>query len=62
MDITVIVFGFVVWALSVLTLYFVVRYAVLHALRQHTISSTTGVSVVSSNPIPVHVIDASTDA
>jgi hypothetical protein len=31
--------------------YLVIRYAVLHALRQHTVTSNWGVSVVSSVPL-----------
>lgn len=36
-------------------IYVAVRYAVLHALRDHIMSSTTGVSITSA--VPLKVID-----
>lgn len=39
-------------------LYLVIRYAVLHALRDHTLSSTTGVSIVSAVPLVLKHADA----
>lgn len=46
-----------VWLMGVaaglLALYLVIKYAVLHALREHTKTSTTGVSIVSANPLRV---------
>ena len=47
----------VIWLVGALVffggLYLVIRFGVLHALRDHTVSSTTGVSIVSSVPLRV---------
>jgi hypothetical protein len=54
--------GVIVWIVYALlagaflfALYWIIRTAVFHALREHTVNSTTAVSVVSANPLPVIV-------
>lgn len=52
-----VIFTIVGWAIgtaiSLAALYFVVRAAILSALREHTMNSTMAVSVVSANPIRI---------
>jgi hypothetical protein len=53
MDILAIIIWLVSAAVSFFILYWVIRLAVLHALREHTISSTAAVSVVSAVPLTI---------
>lgn len=46
-----VLIGIVALGLSMWVLYFVIRSAVLDALRQHTTSATWGVAVVRSVPV-----------
>lgn len=47
-----LVIGWIIGAaVGLALLYFVIYYSVLNALRAHTVSSTTGVSVVSAVPL-----------
>ncbi|MGI9823956.1 hypothetical protein [Agromyces sp. Marseille-Q5079] len=63
MGFTVILVYVVGLAIVLTALYFVIRGAVLSALRAHVTSSTTGVSIVSANPLRVVVQgDDSVDA
>lgn len=50
-----VVISIIAAVVSLFILFFVIKYAVLSALREHTTSSTTAVSVVSANPLPVLV-------
>ena len=50
MNIVVILVYLALVALSFLVLYWVIRLAVSHSLREHTMNSTTAVSVVSAVP------------
>ena len=53
------VIGWVIGAAVVLGVqFFVIKYAVLSALRSHTMSSTSAVSVVSSVPLSLKQADA----
>lgn len=45
-------------AIALLVLFFVIKYAVLSALRSHTLGSTTAVSVVSAVPLTFKQTDA----
>ncbi|MDY0827536.1 hypothetical protein SK224_00180 [Microbacterium sp. BG28] len=51
------------WALGALVgvtaLYLTIRFAVLHALRDHVMSSTTAVSITSS--VPLRIADPTPD-
>lgn len=52
----------IIWLVGALVFfglqYLVIRYGVLHALRQHTMSSTSAVSVVSAVPLRLARVDA----
>ena len=49
-----VVFGSIIMVVVFFGLqYLVIRYGVLHALRAHAVSSTMGVSIVSSGPLRV---------
>ncbi|BDV31870.1 hypothetical protein [Microbacterium terricola] len=52
------IFYAIVWwvlgaMITVIVLYWTIRQAVLHALREHTLSSTTAVMVTKSVPVEV---------
>ncbi|MDQ0576659.1 hypothetical protein [Agromyces albus] len=47
----VVFIGIIIAAVFFGLQYLVIRYGVLHALRAHTVSSTTGVSIVSAVPL-----------
>ena len=52
MELVAVVVGWVIGGtVGLVALYFVVRGAILSALREHTMSSTTAVSVTSAVPL-----------
>ena len=53
MNIVVILVYLALVALSFLVLYWVIRLAVSHALREHTMNSTTAVNLPSAVPLKV---------
>lgn len=53
MDIVPVLIVLVGYALGLVVLFFVIKYSVLAALREHTLNSTTAVMVRQSVPIEV---------